>query len=104
MCAKLSLDDAIRHIFTLAKEHENRSKLAKKSHDHYTELEECGKANECRQLAEWLILLKHYETLPNIIAETKASFHSDNQDYYTGYICALSLVEGLIATLMEDTE
>ena len=40
------------------------------------------------------------------IAETKRARMSGfgNSDYYTGYICALSVVEGMIAMLEKDGE
>lgn len=40
------------------------------------------------------------------IAETKQARVSGfgNSDYYTGYICALSVVEGMIAMLEKDGE
>lgn len=37
------------------------------------------------------------------IADTKRSVYSPNTDYMTGYVCALSVVEGIIAGL-EDTD
>lgn len=37
------------------------------------------------------------KTLLEIIAQTKRVFDSENQDYYKGYMCALSGLEGVIA-------
>ncbi len=42
--------------------------------------------------------------LKNQIAKTKKCFTSDNSDYMTGYISALSVVEGMIAYLSEPDE
>lgn len=39
------------------------------------------------------------DKLKRDIVEFKTSFQSTNQDYMTGYISALSVVEGMIATL-----
>lgn len=43
------------------------------------------------------------DALKKQIAKTKKCFHSENNDYMTGYISALSVVEGLIAYLMDDS-
>lgn len=43
------------------------------------------------------------DKLKEQIAKTKKCFRSENSDYMTGYICALSMVEGLIAYLTEPT-
>lgn len=37
------------------------------------------------------------DALKKEIVDLKLKLRSQNQDYYTGYICALSVVEGLIA-------
>ena len=39
------------------------------------------------------------DALKKQIAKVKRCFHSENSDYMTGYISALSMVEGLIAYL-----
>lgn len=41
------------------------------------------------------------DALRKQIAKTRKCFHSENSDYMTGYISALSMVEGLIAYLSE---
>ena len=38
------------------------------------------------------------------IAKVKRCFHSENSDYMTGYISALSVVEGMIAYLEAPEE
>lgn len=43
------------------------------------------------------------EELKKQIKKIKRCFHSENSDYMTGYISALSVVEGLIAYLSEPT-
>lgn len=43
------------------------------------------------------------DELKKQIAKVKRCFHSENSDYMTGYISALSVVEGMIAYL-EDPE
>lgn len=37
------------------------------------------------------------DALKKEIVDLKLKLRSENQDYYTGYICALSVVEGMIA-------
>lgn len=44
------------------------------------------------------------DALKKQIAKIKKCFRSDNNDYATGYISALSVVEGLIAYLMDDSK
>ena len=39
------------------------------------------------------------DALKKQIAKVKKCFHSENSDYMTGYISALSVVEGMIAYL-----
>lgn len=39
------------------------------------------------------------DALKKQINKTKRCFHSENSDYMTGYISALSVVEGIIACL-----
>lgn len=41
------------------------------------------------------------DKLKEQIAKVKKCFTSENSDYMTGYICALSVVEGMIAYLSE---
>lgn len=41
------------------------------------------------------------DELKKQIAKVKKCFHSENSDYMTGYISALSVVEGMIAYLSE---
>lgn len=43
------------------------------------------------------------DALKKQIAKVKKCFGSENQDYATGYISALSVVEGLIAYLIDPT-
>lgn len=40
------------------------------------------------------------DALKKSIADVKKCFRSDNNDYMTGYISALSVVEGMIAYLI----
>ena len=42
------------------------------------------------------------EELKKQIAKVKRCFTSENSDYKTGYICALSVVEGMIAYLVDS--
>ena len=42
------------------------------------------------------------DALKNQIAKVKKCFRSENSDYMTGYISALSSVEGMIAYLSDD--
>ncbi|EGC8431307.1 hypothetical protein H9185_001186 [Listeria monocytogenes] len=42
------------------------------------------------------------DALKKQIAKVKKCFRSDNNDYATGYISALSVVEGMIAYLTES--
>lgn len=44
------------------------------------------------------------DALKKQIAKVKGCFRSENQDYATGYISALSVVEGMIAYLSDPTE
>lgn len=44
------------------------------------------------------------DALKKQIAKVKKCFTSENSDYMTGYISALSMVEGLIAYLTEPTD
>ena len=44
------------------------------------------------------------DALKKQIAKVKRCFRSENQDYATGYISALSVVEGMIAWLSDPTE
>lgn len=44
------------------------------------------------------------DALKKQIAKVKKCFRSENQDYATGYISALSVVEGLIAYLSDPAE
>lgn len=43
------------------------------------------------------------DALKKQIAKVKKCFRSENQDYATGYISALSVVEGMIAYLIDPT-
>ena len=43
------------------------------------------------------------DALKKQIEKVKRCFRSENQDYATGYISALSVVEGMIAWLSEPT-
>lgn len=43
------------------------------------------------------------DELKKSIAKVKKCFRSENSDYKTGYISALSVVEGLIAYLIDPT-
>lgn len=43
------------------------------------------------------------EELKKQIAKVKRCFHSENSNYMTGYLSALSVVEGMIAYLTEPT-
>lgn len=54
-------------------------------------------ADEHHQLAEWLTELEKYRTLKYEVADWKASISCENTDYYTGYMSALSVFEGMIA-------
>lgn len=44
------------------------------------------------------------DALKKQIAKVKRCFHSENCDYMTGYISALSVVEGMIAYLSDPAE
>ena len=44
------------------------------------------------------------QKLADEIVSFKRSVKSDNSDYLTGYLCALSVVEGMIADMREDCE
>lgn len=44
------------------------------------------------------------DELKKQIAKVKKCFTSENSDYVTGYISALSVVEGMIAYLSDPTE
>lgn len=44
------------------------------------------------------------QKLADEIASFKRHVKSDNSDYITGYLCALSVVEGMIADIREVTE
>lgn len=50
---------------------------------------------------EWLISA---DALKKQIAKVKRCFHSENSDYMTGYLSAMSVVEGMIAYLSDPTE
>ena len=52
---------------------------------------------EGRQTAEWLKELKGYRSIKDQIAFAKRNIQSENSDYLTGYLSALSTVEGMIA-------
>ena len=100
----MNLEDAINRCFEAAKHHDAERQKAKQCYDHYTELEECGKVNEYRQLAEMLTELQRYRKLSEDIADIKNEFHGYkfvNPPYRNGYVDALSMVEGLIATVRE---
>lgn len=55
--------------------------------------------DECRQIAHYDNDIK---SLKAQIAEFKRCVKSDNSDYLTGYICALSSVEGMIEELIGE--
>ena len=43
------------------------------------------------------------QKLADEIASFKRCVKSENSDYLTGYLCALSVVEGMIADMREET-
>ena len=43
--------------------------------------------------------LKGYDWLKDEITDVKERIYSESRDYLTGYLCALSLVEGMIAEM-----
>ena len=47
---------------------------------------------------------KAWYKLASEIAYMKREFKSDNQDYYTGWMCAMSEIEGMMETLAEEIE
>lgn len=116
----MMLEEAIRYAEELAEENEkslrgwkeckNRgtggwSDFDKEKVD--TSITRCSKcAAEYRQFAEWLKESKRLnEGLENIkaqIAFAKATMETANSDYMTGYICALSAVEGMITEVEYD--
>lgn len=54
-------------------------------------------AQEGRQTAEWLKELKGYRSIKDQIYFAKRNIQSENSDFLTGYLSALSAVEGMIA-------
>lgn len=58
------------------------------------------KQDQQRQAEEQMISA---DALRKQIAKVKRCFRSENSDYMTGYISALSVVEGLIAYLIDPT-
>ena len=98
---KFDLESAIQHCLEVAEEQEqNCQEGIFKDVDNITtrSFKEC--ASEHRQLAEWLEELKtKRQIIINIKEQCKAWKKNDfqNKDYGTGFISALSNIEGLIA-------
>lgn len=93
----MTLEEAIKHCLEVAEIKKSESEKAElQGCDRYSmKCEKCS--TEHRQLAEWLKELKKYRTLKYEVADWKASISCDNTDYYTGYMSALSVFEGMIA-------
>ena len=47
---------------------------------------------------------KNWESLKDQIYMVKRNLKSENSDYLTGYLCALSAVEGIIAEVEDETD
>ena len=52
-----------------------------------------------RWMVMWMAEYKDITELKKQIADFKKAVHSPNGDYLTGYVCALSATEGIIAGL-----
>ena len=120
--SKLTLEKAISHCLEVAEKNETQAdKIGRQfigsiMDKRATDCREC--AAEHRQLAEWLTELKeleakhwdecrqiaHYDndikSLKAQIADLKRCVKSLNSDYLTGYISALSAVEGMIDKML----
>ena len=99
----MTLDEAIKHCEEVAWELDKKAMCIEEAYQS-TEQAECEKcAEDHRQLAEWLTELKERrENLTKIseqISSIKRNVKSENSDYLTGYISALSTVEGVIAEI-----
>ena len=82
-------------ISCLTKKDYDYAKTAIKAHKEL----EAKHWDECRQIAHYDNDIK---SLKAQIAEFKRCVKSDNSDYLTGYICALSAVEGMIEELIGE--
>lgn len=110
----LDIDAAIKHCLEVAEANDLATGiyeiLAENNHNAYEKLTAETNSSRCaecaadhRQLAEWLTELKERrENLTKIseqISSIKRNVKSENSDYLTGYISALSAVEGVIAEI-----
>lgn len=100
----LDLESAIKHCEEVAdkkkREKQKWDKWLESDYDHRAVAEKVSCklcADEHRQLAEWLKELKGYRSIKDQIAFAKRNIQSENSDYLTGYLSALSAVEGMIA-------
>lgn len=111
---KITLDEAIKHCEEAAEENDLATGiyeiLAENNHNAYEKLTAETNSSQCakyaaylRQLAEWLRELKERREaitkLSEQLSSVKRSVKSENSDYLTGYISALSAVEGMIAEM-----
>lgn len=101
----MSLDEAIQHCLEVYKENLRICEMAQDvgiENDHY---KQCGL--EHLQLAEWLKELKSrrkvMDKVKKGIKSMKLKQNCANRDYYTGFVSALSTVEGYIA-ICEEVE
>lgn len=104
----LSLEEAIKYYSELAEENEKDAeqfKRIKATQDMISHCYEC--AEEHRQLAEWLRELRvKRQIITNVKEQCKVWKMNDfqNRDYGTGFISAISNIEGLIAYTEEQLE
>lgn len=104
----MTLEEAIKYYSELAEENEKDAeqfKRIKATQDMISHCYEC--AEKHRQLAEWLRELRvKRQIITNVKEQCKAWKMNDfqNRDYGTGFISAISNIEGLIAYTEERLE
>lgn len=103
----MTLDEAIKHAEEVAEGQYNLYDYYLQHGEQDDYVQDCLKCGtEHRQLAKWLKELKHlHEGMENIkaqVASAKATMKTENSDYMTGYVCALSAVEGMIDEVVEE--
>ena len=106
----MTLDDAIQNCIEKTKHNERTSSQMRMDFNinYYKK-----RAEEHRQLAEWLTELKSRRDMMESLKMQIATFKEPmkeklekgqcNRDYLTGYLCALSVVEGMIAEIQDGS-
>lgn len=103
----MTIDEAINHAMDVANEqiklykrYDNASGYSRCHVESLrtSEAKRCEKcADEHLQLYNMLMELKKYRHLKDQVFLAKTTIKKQNSDFLTGYVCALSVVEGMIA-------